>query len=409
MLERQAEDRMVVEGLTRAVILHCQGLFTEADQAYREVLRHSPEQPDALNLLGLVLHQRGDSESGLELMIRSVQLDPSNATSHYNLGNAFRDVGRFDEASCAYREAIRLQPGDADIRCSLGAVLNDLGRSEEAETELRKVLKVQPRHLQACIHLAALLLRDGRKDEAREFVEQWLVMEPGQPCARHLLGACDNSQMPLRAADDCIRAIFDPLAETFDHHVRNLGYSGPKVVGRVLAEMAGKPAGQLDVLDAGCGTGLCGPQLAPYAKRLVGVDLSRRMIDKARGRGCYDTLIAAELTDHLKGCAAAYDLIVCADTLVYFGELSEVAHGLARALRPGGLFVFTLEKEGAAYGEWGYRLNGSGRYSHRQDYVELVLAETGLEIQALTCEVLRYEGGEPVRQFVFTARKGIRC
>ena len=92
----------------------------------------------------------------------------------------------------------------------------------------------------------------------------------------------------------------------------------------------------LDVLDAGCGTGLCGPLLAPYARRLVGVDLSERMLDQARARDVYDELVKGELTEYLAASAGTFDAIVSADTLVYFGPLEAVAEAAERALRPGG-------------------------------------------------------------------------
>ena len=53
------------------------------------------------------------------------------------------------------------------------------------------------------------------------------------------------------------------------------------------------------MLDAGCGTGLCGPLIAPYARRLVGVDLSERMLAQARARDVYDELVKGELTAYL--------------------------------------------------------------------------------------------------------------
>ena len=52
-----------------------------------------------------------------------------------------------------------------------------------------------------------------------------------------------------------------------------------------------EPSKQLDVLDAGCGTGLCGPLLAPYARRLIGVDLSEGMLALAKEKHVYDALI----------------------------------------------------------------------------------------------------------------------
>ena len=67
------------------------------------------------------------------------------------------------------------------------------------------------------------------------------------------------------------------------------------------------------------------------------------MIEQARRRGGYDELVVAELCAFMRERPEAFDAIVSADTLVYFGALEEVCQAAHHALRPGGLFVFTVE------------------------------------------------------------------
>ena len=90
---------------------------------------------------------------------------------------------------------------------------------------------------------------------------------------------------------------------------------------REVGKLHRKALANLMVLDAGCGTGLCGPLLKPYAEILVGVDLSPKMLAKALGRQVYEELIETELVAYLGQRTASFDLIVSADTLIYFGEL----------------------------------------------------------------------------------------
>jgi predicted TPR repeat methyltransferase len=160
----------------------------------------------------------------------------------------------------------------------------------------------------------------------------------------------------------------------------------------------------LVTLDAGCGTGLCGPLIAPYVSRLTGVDLSAGMLAKAHGRGVYDELVKGELTAYLASQTDAFDVIVSADTLVYFGPLEPVFGAASRALRSGGLLIFTVEDavDGA---EQGYRINPHGRYSHTRAYLNRTLPAAGLAVAALEPAVLRKEGGNPVAGLLVTARK----
>ena len=111
----------------------------------------------------------------------------------------------------------------------------------------------------------------------------------------------------------------------------------------MLADCEPDVSERFDVLDAGCGTGLCGPLLAPYARRLVGVDLSTGMLKQAEAKNVYDQLYKVELTAYLRDCPGEFDVIVSADTLVYFGPLESVARAAAGALRPGGRLIFTVE------------------------------------------------------------------
>jgi predicted TPR repeat methyltransferase len=161
----------------------------------------------------------------------------------------------------------------------------------------------------------------------------------------------------------------------------------------------------LDVLDAGCGTGLCGPLVAPYARHLTGVDLSEGMLVHAKEKNVYHALVKDELTDYLRDNSEAFDLIVAADTLVYFGDLESVLAAAARALRPKGLLVFTLEHVGGE-ADVDYRLELNGRYSHAGAYVDRVLAFAGLQPEIAHAE-LRMESGAPVAGLVIRATKSV--
>src|SRR5207245_6254227 len=94
----------------------------------------------------------------------------------------------------------------------------------------------------------------------------------------------------------------------------------------------------------GCGTGLCGDGFRPLARRLVGVDLSPGMLERARARGCYDELVCEELTAYVRRCEERFDLITAADVFCYFGDLTAVFAATAALLRPGGRFIFSVEE-----------------------------------------------------------------
>jgi predicted TPR repeat methyltransferase len=318
-----------------------------------------------------------------------------------------RAKGRVVEAEAAYRAAIRIDPDHSDAYNNLGVLLNGEKRQREAALCFSKVITLRPRQPEARRLLALAHHTLGEVDKAVEVCEAWLQEEPDDPIARHMLAACSGRDVPPRASDAFIEKTFDSFAASFDAKLAALLYRAPVLVAAMLADANDGAPRSLDVLDAGCGTGLCGPLIAPYARRLVGVDLSERMLDQARARNVYDELLRHELTAYLRGFTGAFDVIVSADTLVYFGPLEEVVAAAENALRGGGRLIFTVEELRGAGHETGYAISPNGRYRHARAYVERVLAEGSLLSETVPAE-LRLEAGEPVPGLVVRGAKGAR-
>lgn len=392
-------------------ILETQGKFDDAATAYSSALDIAPERAldvepshvECLISLAKMRHEQGQSESAIEWYARAVKCAPDSPEAHRYLGKALFYAGRFPQALEHYRQALELKPDDDGFQIALANCLNVLGRLEEAENAYRRVLELDPMSAAGHDNLGRVLQKAGKTAEAAAVFRQWLTLQPDNPSARHMLAACSGEEVPSRAEDDYVEAVFDQFAEHFDETLEQLGYRAPTLIAFALACETTGPNHALDVLDAGCGTGLCGPFLRPYARRLVGVDLSTGMLAKARERGCYDHLDAAELTAFLGDRAQVYDLIVCADTLVYFGELLPVLRNATAALRSDGLFVFTTELPEDPGISDDYRLNPQGRYCHTERYVDDSATRAGLSIRLKLPETLRYEAGRPVQGLLVAA------
>ncbi|MGH9410046.1 MAG: tetratricopeptide repeat protein, partial [Vicinamibacterales bacterium] len=376
--DEESRPLTVDEALDIAVRLQRADRLTEANLVYGEILKAAPGHPRALHYAGVLAHQLGKSDDGAELIRRSLALGGDQAGWRNNLGIVLQETGRLEEAIVAYRRAIALDPGHADAHSNLGVLLRATGRPEESEASYRTAIRLNPAHADAYVNLGILLnglrrteesaecfcravtLRPkhpearrllalahcmlGEVDEAVRIFEEWLAEEPDDPVAQHMLAACTGRQTPARASDGYVTQTFDSFAASFESKLAKLSYRAPRLVAAMLEDSDLQPAKALDVLDAGCGTGLCGPLVAPYARRLVGVDLSAGMLKQAAAKQVYDELLQQELTASLAVRERSLDLIVSADTLVYFGALEEVVAGASRALRPGGLFIFTVER-----------------------------------------------------------------
>jgi predicted TPR repeat methyltransferase len=388
--------------LEAALTAHRAAQLEEAEASYLELLNLDPADPDALHFLGLLrFHKRQPAEAE-QLIRRSLTHAPRNPHAWNNLGNVLFATERLDLAADAYLNALEIDMEFGAPWKNLGECLERAGSPERAIALFQHIIETVPGFIPAYDALGRLLRIFGRPDEARAVYERWLELEPDRPTARHMLAAISQTEVPRRAADAYVQELFDAFSSDFDEKLARLEYRAPTLALQQLA--ASFPAEvQFDVLDAGCGTGLCGPPLRAYARHLTGLDLSERMIAKARARGCYDALIAAELGEHLKANAGAYDLIVCVDTLCYFGALEEILCSARHALRSAGALVFTVEWSEAAGECDTYELRPHGRYVHACSYVERCLAAAGFPRVDVQTAVLRKEIREDVKGLVVLA------
>lgn len=451
-----AQGATIQQWLTQARDWQRRGNPGEAQTLCRRILAIQPRHADALKLLGMLLLRQGQpilAEQTLRQAIHStlgdaaayanlgaaltaqrryeeavaafrhaIRLRADDADVHSQLGDALQELKQLPEAVAAWREASALHPTDPELHYRLGATLAELGQAEEAMAALEITREANPDQTAAIRLLVTLLhgqgqiveaghvvgsavLRWGVTNEALALLQHWLTLVPDDPVAQHFLTAWFSEETPARAADAYVTRLFDQYADQFDEDLQALDYRAPELLSEAITARLGTPNGTLEVLDAGCGTGLCGPLLRPYAQRLIGVDLSSGMIEKAQERGCYDELVVAELTAFLAESAARYDLIASADTLVYFGDLNPVLTEAAAALRSGGWLTFTVEQAVVEAAPDGFRLNRSGRYSHTADYVQQILTDAGLMPINLTPVQLRMEHNQPVLGWLATAQR----
>jgi len=386
------------------VLAHQQGKTAEAVALIERSLELEPDRADWYSNLGIVLRDRLKLDEAVVAFRRAIAIDSKHANAHSNLGVVLRAQGKLIESETAYRAAIHADPEHSDAYTNLGILLNSQKRTHEAVVCFCKVITFRPKHPEARRLLALAHCTLGEMDKAVGVFEEWLKEEPDHPIALHMLAACSGRDIPARASNGFIEKTFDSFARSFESKLAKLQYRAPELVVGSLASSGVEQAKTLDVLDAGCGTGLCGPLLEPYARRLIGVDLSARMLDQAKARKLYDELIKGELTGYLRDSVAEYDVIVSADTLCYFGPLEDVTAAAADALRPGGRLIFTVEELVDANSDAGYSLNPHGRYCHARQYVERVLADANLKSEIESAE-LRLEAGDPVAGLVVRATK----
>lgn len=431
------QEMSLDEAFRFAVHLHQANQLQSAEIIYRQLLDILPNDADLLHFFGMLRNQLGFAEEGAEWIRKALQAAPDYIDAENSLGNIYLQIGQPEQAERCFRRTIELNPGFAAACANLGIALKEMGRAQEAEDFLlkaigyepdvahhyqnlgnvyrnlsrydeavamyEKAIRMHPADAMAYQRLTRTFYLMGKLDCCVEVLKQWLDFDPDNPTAQHLLAAYTRNEMPVRASDEYVRETFDRFAASFDNILKTLDYQAPALVHKALQQIKPEPASWA-LLDAGCGTGLCGVLVRPLVKLLAGVDLSAKMLVKAQARKVYDELYEAELTAHFLQTSMLFDAITCVDTFCYFGDLAPAVIASVSALQPNGWFIFTVEKLEPAGAETDFRLNVQGRYAHSENYVRRTLQDAGYRIDRIDTAVLRNEFIEPVLGLVVTAQ-----
>jgi predicted TPR repeat methyltransferase len=386
------------------------------------------------------LRQRmGDLDGATRDAAEAVILDRHDPYAKALLGSLMLELGRPGEAAACLDEAVEEVPANPAFREALAAAQEACGETDAALATLEYGIAAAPaavtlrnaavmlcirrrdftgavRHAEeariagiadACLfglkgHALSSL---GRHDEAADAYQDALKLGPDDPYVRHLVAASGARPGNRRAPPDYVRTVFDGYAERFELHLVSLGYRIPGVIRRVLQSHPRIEAGETlgPVLDLGCGTGLVGLAIEDLpVGPLVGIDVSRRMLQHARVKQLYADLREADLMTMLREDTAQWPLVLAADVLCYFGALEEAMQAVHARLQPGGWFVFSLEEllpdhDGVLPGNGDWALLRQGRYAHTVTYASRAALAAGFSIRTNDQEVIRYEADVPVQ------------
>jgi predicted TPR repeat methyltransferase len=295
-----------------------------------------------------------------------------------------------------------LASGDliADRRADYAEMLFASGDNAAAADLMLQALELAPAWAMGWFRLGEMQEAAGALGEAAEAWRMTLKLDPadrpGAQLKLELIGAAPSSDAP---PSPFVESLFDQYAGTFDTSlVEKLGYRVPDL----LAGAIRRQGLHFDhAIDLGCGTGLMGERLRPFVSFLEGYDISAAMLKKAEVKGIYDRLAKADL-QAIEFAPASADLIAAADVFMYLGALDTIVAKVAAALRPGGLFAFSVEHHAARQD---FVLRPSRRYAHSEIYLQRLLAEAGLSIASIEKADIRMDRGEPIEGLIAVGRK----
>jgi predicted TPR repeat methyltransferase len=369
-----------------AAVYRRRNSMKNAAACYHSILQHSPQDQQALVNLGLLCFRQKKFQEALHFYSQAAANNPDDADILFNLALTHRQTGDHDQALACCEKALAIQPDDADIHFCLGSIYKDLQDLSRSIDCFRHVVAIDPQHGAAFNNLGNLYHLQGNIDKAILCYKKSVELDHYAESAGHLLAALTGEQRN-RAPSQYITDLFDNYAERFDHSlVQDLEYRVPGLLRRLLDRHRLQARTFVSGLDLGCGTGLSALPFLSTVRKIVGVDLSEKMLAKAAARGIYHALYQAELLEFLNESRECFDLIIAADVLTYLGDLDSLFQATARRLCHDGLWLLSTEHY---QGSTNYALQPSGRFGHTIAYIERLAVRHNLTIARREQQAIR--------------------
>ncbi len=201
-------------GIQQALVLHQRGQLAEAQTIYRSILTRSPDDFDALHLLGLIAYQASEFEEAEVLIGKAIGVNGDNPASHSNRGLALRGLKRFEEALASYARAIAIKPDYAGAYYNRGNLLHELKRFDEALASHDCAIAIRPDHAEAHFSRGNTLHELERFNEALASHDRAIALKPDYAEAYYSRG---NALHELGRLDEALGSHDCAIALTPDH------------------------------------------------------------------------------------------------------------------------------------------------------------------------------------------------
>lgn len=424
------------------ILYFSQNNFEKAERYYQQALIVSPDFIDALYNLGLCHLRKNQDEAAAEWFEKLLKIAPNHLPAHYHLGKIYFKQNQLDQAiqqftavlainekipelhsnlaNCYlkqeqwaqarihYEKSLDLDPNNFEACYNLAIVSEEFANIDLAIQYYQKACKINPEDFATHNNLGIAYLKRQNLGFALKHFEIALDLQPDNENLRYNINAIKQDKRLEAAPTNYIKNLFNNYAEHFEKHIQeSLDYQVPEELlkaAKISLSRAWIPAfagTTTRILDLGCGTGLAGKLFKPYAKRLVGIDLSENMIDVAKTKNIYDELIVTDMESYLQTQNASFDIILAADVFVYVGKLDHLIAQCKAALTRKGLLIFSTE----ICENNDYQILQSGRFAHSELYLKKLAKQHRFKIIYNQLIQARMQYDEPVIGRVIVMRK----
>jgi predicted TPR repeat methyltransferase len=315
----------------KAFSAHKKGNYEKAERLYKKILNVNSKDINIYNLLAVAQKNLGKLNEAEKNFRKILEIKPSSPDVYYNLGNMLRKKRRYDEAIENYKYAIKIKSNFVGAYYNLASAYKEIEAYEEAIKNYKKVLELDPNYKELN-HIIASLEGDNTSPPSRDYVEK----------------------------------LFDLYSPEFDTSlVENLKYKIPQLISNLIVNKDTQNS-LGSILDLGCGTGLVGSELKKYCSYIIGIDLSKSMLEIAQKKKIYDKLIYTDIADYLNQENLKHNYFIAADVFIYIGNLDNIFELIKSKNETKGKLIFSTEINNGD----SYALEKHGRYSHSEKYIK---------------------------------------
>jgi len=372
-------------------------------------LKNKPQQIKMLLQKANQFYSAKKFAKAIKLYQKILKLDSKNFAAKANLATSYFELQKYDLSIPFFQEIISLDSNNPwwyNYLSQAAQKNNDYNLSLDAAWKAVICGQEENEHHLNLAYTIYEIADNLGRETTDSLLKKWYQKFPTNAIAKQCYNSFFYDKNFTRSEPKYVEELFDVFASDFDNILAELQYDSPQLIAQNLYEFYSRKNHQnLQILDVGCGSGLCGQAIKKYIKncQITGVDISQKMLDKASEKKVYYRLLKEDITDCFSSVKCVFDVIVSSDVFTYFGSLDSLFKNIADSILSNGIFSFTYSLNNE--NENDFFLMPSSRFVHSPKYVEKLLQKNKFAILKNEEKILRKEGEKDIKGRVVLAIK----
>ncbi len=373
--------------------------YNEAAEYYKKLITLDPGNIFAYKYYCLSLLRSKEFSQVIKVSDKALVIDPDNVEILNIICEAYLALGNIDAAKTICLNAFQISTTDVNTYINMGNALQKNHQYEDAIEWYEKALKIEPDNANVYHNLGISYFRLNDNVRAADKFRKAIEIRPDLSISKHMLAVAEGDNTE-RAESGYVTDLFDEYAHRYDKHQKDLKYKVPEHINNAVRNLYADNylKNKVDILDLGCGTGLCAPYLEDIISSILGVDLSPDMIKQASNLGLYSELVVEDMSACMNSRPDSFDLAISGDVFIYVGDLSREFKAAKTALRDNAYFVFTVQVNDDVLE---YELTDTGRYNHAGSYIQYLSDSHDFKMISKDDIISRVDYGVPINSRLY--------